>query len=233
MKFEYNNHTFDIRGTSDSDHIFRAICSNSTFYEIDLLEYIRRLLFDDDGLGIAIDVGANIGNHSIFFRKFLVGHVISIEPNSKVLPTLRANLTRNISGFSIYENGLGESASQGKVVYPEDSTNNIGMAKLSVGIGDVDIITLDEMLHDWRSKHHSHDKIKLIKIDVEGMEVSVLRGAIKTIEAFRPHLFIEAATPDAYSKLNDFLGPFDYYPVCQYAETPVYHFTCRTSRRPS
>lgn len=232
MKFEYNNHSIDIRGTSDSDHIFRAICSSKTFYEIDLLEYIRRILFDVRGFGIAIDVGANIGNHSIFFRKFLVEHVISVEPNTDVLPTLRANLTRNISGFSIYENGLGESSSQGRIVYPEASTDNIGMAKLSVGIGDVDIITLDEMMDDWRTKNPTHAEIKLIKIDVEGMEVSVLRGAIETIKAFRPHLFIEAATPDAFAKLNDYLGPLDYSPVCHYAETPVYHFTCRTSPGP-
>src|SRR3989338_10130702 len=98
MKFKYRHKLFDVEGVSQEDHIYKEIIKNRSFYEIDLLEYmylINKCLHKENT--IAIDVGANIGNHSIFFQSFLTDHVISVEPNPNVLPILEKNLNQNIS----------------------------------------------------------------------------------------------------------------------------------------
>ena len=65
----------------------------------------------------------------------------------------------------------------------------------------------------------------VIKIDVEGMEPQVLKGAENTILEYKPHLFTEAATKEELQKIYNFLRPFGYRKLPgHWAETPVYHF---------
>ena len=54
-----------MQGISQDDWIFYLIFNNKMFYEIDLLKYMRFTLKKCDGY--ILDVGANIGNHSVFF----------------------------------------------------------------------------------------------------------------------------------------------------------------------
>lgn len=231
MKFRYNGKDFNIKGTSEEDHIYRRICEGSTFYEIDLLEYAAKFMKERSAKNsIAIDVGANIGNHSIFIQSFLAEYLIAVEPNPDTLPTLKSNLSENIGNYTIYENGLGESTSRGNIVLPDGAANNIGMAKLNLDGGDVDIITLDSMVEDWQSNNDEKGQITLIKIDVEGMELSVLKGAQKTIEKYQPHLLLEAATPSEFLSLKGFLKEIGYTPLRHYAGTPVYHFSYKPTR---
>ena len=69
MKFTHRKRAFDIVGSRDDDHIYQAIRRSGRFYEVVLLEYIARFVRAPSG--VVIDVGANIGNHSVFFRSFV------------------------------------------------------------------------------------------------------------------------------------------------------------------
>jgi protein O-GlcNAc transferase len=232
MKFSYRNKYFDIVGTSDTDHIYHQISTTKTFYECDLLEYAEKFIKSNNReSSICIDVGANIGNHSIFFGSFISKWLISVEPNNSIIPILKTNLSNNASNYTLYEVGLSSEGGSGQLVFPERSENNVGMAMIDTNTpGDIKLTTLDIMFNQWCTETGiSAPSLTLIKIDVEGMELEVLRGGMETIQKYRPHLLIEAATKQHLIELNILLNKYNYFPVVRFAGTPVYHFCYKPS----
>lgn len=229
MQFEYKSKSFDIEGISQDDHIFRSIVRSGAFYEIDLLEYmywVSQFWHFDESRVLIIDVGANIGNHTIFMRSFIADHLIAIEPNSKVIPLLRRNLSTNIDNYTVCECAVGQNEGLGEIAMPDNANNNVGMARVmsSSNGGDVKILTLDSVIGSWQQEQNTRFNVSLIKIDVEGMELDVLKGAEKTIKKYKPHLFVEAATNEEFQILNDYLCHLGYRKLSRWAVTPVYHF---------
>src|SRR5918995_5379640 len=82
----------DLAGFDDADAIVQELRANDTFFEIDLLEHIQ--MAGPHG-GIYLDVGANIGNHAVYFGKFCADHVVALEPHPALVSILRRNLERN------------------------------------------------------------------------------------------------------------------------------------------
>ena len=233
MEFTYRTKKFDIQGLSQTDHIYKIISKTKSFYEIDLLEHIYNITEkSDQNKTLAIDVGANIGNHSIFLKSFICDHLIAIEPNPTILPILKRNLEKNIDSYSLYECAVGDSVGTGSLSIPDGSNDNVGMAKISYGSsGDnnIPITTLDQIINEWQNKQSDAFKISVIKIDIEGMELPALNGAEKLIKYHKPHIFAEAATEEEFEKINNFLRPLGYKKLSRWAETPVYHFSYRPS----
>jgi len=177
----------------------------------------------------AVDVGANIGNHSIYFQSFVCNHLIAIEPNKKVLPILHNNLKKNIKNFIIYECAVAETAGKANVVLAEENQDNIGMATLSFDIDEskdaVNVTTIDAIVNDYLQKTKEAIQLTFIKIDVEGMELSVLKGSTNTLDKYKPDIFAEAATREEYLSLYAYLKPRGYIKLGVWATTPVYHFS--------
>lgn len=227
MQFTYRTKTFDIVGLSPNEHIYKIINKTKCFYERDLLEYMLTILGNVEKPNtIAIDVGANIGNHSIFMRSFLTNNLIAIEPNTTILPILRRNLAQNINHYSVYEVAAGESEALGTIDMPEKALDNQGMAKVVVGgsQGTIRITTIDSIVAQWKNKQDHHCYVAIIKIDVEGMELPALKGAVETIDGDKPHIFVEAATTKEFEVICDFLREMGYKKLSKLAGTPVYHF---------
>lgn len=234
MQFEYRSRKFDISGYSDDDYIYRQIRHTGGFYETDLLEYIasiRPFIFRNGLENIVVDIGANIGNHSVFLGAFVADHLIAIEPNPDVLPCLRRNLTQNLSGYTLLECAVGETEGLGTVCVPEHMSGNIGAAKVQAGsAGSIRISTLDSILSAWKGKAAASPCVALIKIDVEGMELQVLKGSEKTLRQHKPHIFAEAAGRDELAAISAYLMPLGYTRMPgHWAATPVYHFAPRLS----
>ncbi|MGI6740049.1 MAG: FkbM family methyltransferase [Brevefilum sp.] len=120
----YNDNEYLIRGNSSKDYIFERICHTHSFYDIQTLEKIRSLNLK----GTYIDIGANIGNHSIYFvNECRAMSVIAIEANRNLIHILQANLFAN----NFLEKRIKISdcliASYKKAFFViEDETNNIG-----------------------------------------------------------------------------------------------------------
>ncbi len=230
MRFEYKGVAFDIKGVSEDDHVYQEIVRAKSFYELDLLEYVYRLrreLRATDGKNVVIDIGANIGNHSIFLRSFLADTLIAIEPNAKVVPVLRRNLAKNVADYAVFDCAVGEREGRGTIMIPDGMENNAGAAgiEFSDDTGGVVVSTLDLVMADWEKEHGAAVRLPLLKIDVEGMELDVLKGATDTLRDHRPHILVEALTDTDVETINQFLRPLGYRKLPgRWGFSPVHHF---------
>lgn len=128
---------------------------------------------------IVIDIGANIGTHTVFYADQKANMVCAYEAN----PVAFRCLLHNTSPYpNVSAQNIGISDQRGKIGI-DDSSNNIGSAHLT-GEGDIDLLTIDEL-------HRLDENISFIKIDVEGFELKVLRGAERTIQRCNPTILIE------------------------------------------
>lgn len=234
VKFIYRKKEIEITGYSKDDHIYKIIKKLNSFYEIDLLEYIRLIFIFNKRMknGIIFDVGANIGNHAIYFYKYLTKNVICFEPNTLVTPILKRNFILNGTDIKIYELALGEREEFATIRLPNDF-KNIGAAKIDKakdsnsvqGSSDkIQIVRLDDILKDIMKRFDGLFPF-IIKADIEGMEPEMLLGAVDTLSFYRPHLFLEAPDCAALHKIENILCPLGYKKVAFFASTPVYHFS--------
>jgi len=152
--------------------------------------FIKRTLEAED---IFIDIGANIGCFTLIGSVIVgrKGRVIAFEPVDIVSEKLEKNISLNkLENITI----------ERKAVYEKNTTlqlhianqENLGMSSLlrhdseSGRIMTVEAITLDSYL-----KSKNIETIKLIKLDIEGAELSALRGMVNTIARFKPVFMVE------------------------------------------
>jgi len=164
------------------DWIQQQIIVKKTFYEIYFLEKIRIFVKENS---VFLDIGANIGNHTIFFAKILgAKKIYAFEPQEDIFRILKKNLFLNkISDkVSLYNIALGSKKTFGRI--KSIKKNNFGSFAIKEGLGGkIKIVPLDSF--------GIKEKIHLIKIDVEGFEKEVLKGARNTISKNKPFCWIE------------------------------------------
>jgi FkbM family methyltransferase len=133
--------------------------------------------------GVAIDVGANIGNHSLYFSDYYQS-VYSFEPNPRTFQVLKINsqLVKNVQCFDYGISSENRSANLN--VY----ANNIGHSdiadKATQDTVPIKLSTLDAAID-------ADLKVKLLKIDVEGHEYQAILGSKAVIEANMPIILFE------------------------------------------
>ena len=155
------------------------------FYDTNGLELIQEHFPSG---GTFVDIGTNIGNHTLFVGKFLnPKELILFEPNPEAIRTLTCNLHLNNifdkCDLSFLGKGLSDSEESGFMIVAPD--NNLGAGKM---VKSAEEGTFETILGDHALRHK---KVDFIKIDVEGMEMMVLRGLQATIARDRPKLFLE------------------------------------------
>ena len=134
-----------------------------------------------------IDVGANIGFYSMRLANLVgpQGQVHAFEIDPRAIRCLHRTLRRNsIDQLLLHELALGSS--DGTVFLNQSSEVGHTSAARSGFGSPVECVTLDA----WASKADLRS-LTVIKIDVEGGELEVLKGAAETIQRLRPRLVIE------------------------------------------
>lgn len=143
---------------------------------------------------VVIDVGANIGAMTIPFAQKLdkTGYVVAFEPQEFVFQTLCGNVAiNNLHNVKLFQRAVNDLPNSilhvPNINYEKEG--NFGGVEMSEQCGPsmaasypVSTMTIDQL---------KLSKVSLIKIDVEGMELAVLKGAQTTIDKHKPLLYLE------------------------------------------
>lgn len=163
-------------------------------------EEVIRLIRNSD---VVYDVGAHAGYYSLLAARTLGehrpgGHVFAFEPLPVNLKSLRIHVEANrIPNISIVPYAV--SCESGSMSF--DMAGGTGRGHLSVaGKMRVNTISLD----DWVFEHN-HPPPNFIKIDVEGAELLVLKGALKLLKHYSPRIFLATHSKEIRSECETFL----------------------------
>lgn len=179
-----------------------------------VLQYIGEQAYPDDA--VMIDVGANIGVYSIALSEHF-GKVYAFEANRLTSDILKANLELSNTENAVPVNlALSDKAGSSKIHVPVNG--NLGWATLEADECDTPVrpveITCEKLDHFLEENGVDRKAIKLMKIDVEGHELQVLKGAESVLRETRPTLLCEmlsaAKGPDVIGYLKEF-GYSEFY----------------------
>ncbi|MGL4323936.1 MAG: FkbM family methyltransferase [Beijerinckiaceae bacterium] len=199
----------DLFTITDTRHGQMVVLSHDNYIGRSLIEYGEWTEQEFDVMAQALrpgdvvaDIGANVGSITIpmALKVGAEGCVYSFEPQPRIFQLLAANtVLTGATNARLFHAGC--SAEAGSVDIPE-----IGYQK-EFNYGALKLADLSSMAAEMRAQQSQvmvrrvplvrfddvfdHDRLKLMKIDVEGMEIDVLRGAQKSIERFRPVLYVE------------------------------------------
>jgi FkbM family methyltransferase len=160
---------------------------------------------------IAIDIGANIGAHTISMLDGVSpgGYVIAFEPQIEIATGLINTLNEINGNFTVSRMLVSNKNSTSKFM-----SNGTGMSRIPLENGHynknwsesiVETTTLDSFLEG------NNEKVSLIKIDVEGHEFEVLEGAQETINKNKPIIYIEVWKDKGdYIKLTEWCSANNY-----------------------
>jgi FkbM family methyltransferase len=158
-----------------------------------------------------VDVGANIGAHTVYFAGAvgLSGHVIAFEPLSSNFQLLAANAALNeLSNIELRHAAVGGEA--GNVEVPRVNVaapgNQGAFSLLDRPVSEGRMEWIEQFTIDDLDLTHRH----LIKADVEGMEIDIVAGATATMKRCRPMLYVENNREDKSSELIEALLSRDY-----------------------
>ena len=186
-------------------------------YAVSLLELRRR--YFGDGV-VAIDCGANIGVHTIEWAKKMTGWgtVIAIEAQEYIYYALAGNIAINncfnakaIPAAVAADNGVLNipmpdyltPASFGSLELKQRENNEFIGQNINYSAGsttEVRAVTLDSL---------ALERVDLIKLDIEGMELEALHGAMNLIQRHHPVLIVETIKTDEI-KLRTLLEKLEY-----------------------
>lgn len=187
-----------------TDYIQQTIFETDDYYDRQNLDKVFKF---DDGVikeGMSqdacfIDVGANIGNHTLYFvNELKINNVYAFEPVEETYWILEKNIKINEleEKVELYKVGVSDHEANATTAwYHMDNTGGTALAESENG--SIQLMTLDSL---------NLDDVYFIKIDVEGMEKRVLLGAMKTIRKYHPYIMIESfptSFPDVKTILED------------------------------
>ena len=149
--------------------------------------------------GVFLDVGAHIGYDTLkaSVRVGPSGKVISFEPNPRTLEDLRANIAASHASNVIVEPIACTDREQTLTLYDSTSEGNSGGSSLSLANADVarkgtlPSYTVQGRPIDAVVRELGLNRLDVIKVDVEGAEYLVLRGARETLRRFHPKIVME------------------------------------------
>lgn len=185
----------------EGDYVFETLKKQNNFYENAILEKWLPYMKDSKFL---LDIGANIGNHTLFWSQNInYAAIYSFEP----FPANYERLVNNVANNSlknVFPSNCGVGACKGYTSILRFSEENYGATALDTQIsdsGDIKIIDIDSFVSEY-----GLNQIDFVKIDTEGFEESVLSGMRQTIELHYPDLWIEVSEESFHYVINTLLA---------------------------
>ncbi|WP_040976969.1 FkbM family methyltransferase [Necropsobacter massiliensis] len=199
----------------EGDFISQYARTYGEWSEIEV-QFFHKILTESSNV---IEVGSNIGMHTIpIAKKATQGKIFCFEPQRIIFQLLCSNLMLNqLSHVYTYQQGVSHKNEQIEIATSDYNTPwNYGSFSLNQGFNTegnfqgvinkekIQIITLDSHPEIQQLTH-----LALLKIDAEGFDLNVLKGAKQTIQTHQPVIFIEAH-PHQAKKLLEYLAQLDY-----------------------
>lgn len=138
-----------------------------------------------------LDVGANIGLTAVVAATVSKGRVFAFEPGPTIYACLLETLKAN-PGLDVIPVNLGLGAVAGQLSFFDDVNNPSGSHMITrhtcsrASDHRISVTTIDQFVSD-----RGLEALDLVKIDVEGFEIDVLRGGFETIATLKPAVFLE------------------------------------------
>jgi len=208
---------------------FLGYNNHKNFYSSGEIHFLRNVCKEKPK--ICLDIGANVGKYSNYLLENSSTKVIAFEPLSKTFKKL-IKIKKNYSDrFFIYNIGLGEKKTKKNIYYDK---HNLQWANFNPEVNKIDYLknnkkqikcsidTLDNFTK--KNKKIIHSKIDLVKIDTEGFELEVLKGAEKTIKKFKPkYIQIEYNWHHLFKNINlyyfsRYLKDYDTYKILPFSK---------------
>lgn len=184
----------------EKDFIQKWIVATKYFFERNELGNLQRYIRKGD---VCLDIGANIGNHSIYYAKIChASKIFAFEPVQSTFSTLQKNIELNHleNCIEACDFGLSDRTKSASIVHFDEQ--NIGSTKLAENNdGDLKLASLDDIKFSCN--------IDFVKIDVEGMEYDLLRGAKQFFSQQRPVVFVEI-WDEHFEKVDSLLQEYGY-----------------------
>lgn len=155
---------------------------------------------------VAFDIGANLGYFTLVMAKQVGprGRVVSFEPDPEMFSALTRNVGRNVGdsdGIIAVPAALGAEAGAGRFARGSRSTR--GKVVSAGGDLEVDLMKVDDAADRFGVP-------RLLKIDVEGAELDVLRGAPTVLKSEKPLVLVELHSEELERCCTQLLEEFGY-----------------------
>lgn len=176
------------------------------FYEHKMLGYITRTC----KAGAFLDIGANCGHHSVYFGLFAAStRVYCFEPFPNHYDLLVRNIEENRLESKVTPFLLGAAEKSNTF---EIRTNSAIHQSRYIGV----CVPVDTVVQE---------PVSLIKVDVEGMELTALKGARRILTQFKPQIFVESHTDEHLTEIVNYLVSLGYQrPQTSFNASPTWEF---------
>lgn len=181
------------------EYVFEKIRNNQCFYEQEVLD--KWVL--PNSYNVIYDIGANIGNHSIYFSyNFPRANIYSFEPMKENYMLLENNIKENnFNNTTLFNFALGMSEMEASMEFRVENNNGTASINENSENGEkVMVKVLDEL---------NLPLPNFVKIDVEGFELNVLKGMKRILIQSKPDLWIEVDEENS-TQVIDFLSELGY-----------------------
>jgi FkbM family methyltransferase len=230
---------FDDSGFTQPPWVYRPL-TRGRAHEEAFCEHIRSL----DLSGQYVDVGAHLGTHALWFAMLCPAtHVHAFEPVARYAEVLRRNVAANDMGAKVTVHQVGLAAERGFARAWLSPEHQVGFINGDAGAGGVPgagvvagppVVGRGAVVEEFpvaRLDDLIRGPVAVIKLDVEGMEAAVLRGAARILSRYRPVVFAESHTEAEGELVAEVLAPYGYLPTGRvFNATPTYEYAAPPRR---
>lgn len=198
------------------DYIQHYVYEERTPYEAKMLQDMKGRVPRG---GLVLDVGANVGNHTMYLAAVARLRVIAFEPNLHLAECIRVSARCNGVDDLVIVHADAVGSAPGRALFAEQNPENLGAQAIRLvnasAEATLNVVALDDL---------ELDHVAAIKIDVEGMESEVIKGASRIIERDRPLLYVECQDAASFEAALELLSPMGYCYWETFNATPTHLF---------
>lgn len=178
-----------------SDQVQRQIYFG--LYDIDGINMTKRLLRPGD---VFFDIGANVGYYSLIASQLVgaTGQVHAFEPIPENILSIQKSISDNsIANINLNQVAVADKKSSMDIYIGDDTIGNSGWASFVKSTRRIHSLKVDVVSIDDYVRANGIDRVRLVKIDIEGAELDALKGM--------KNICSDVSAPNMICEINPYL----------------------------